>query len=70
MIKKIGGSLYLTGETAQEFMHKMLHPDEDATRRRDVFLEDIKIEHKDGVAIITAEILDDEAIKKCLTIQN
>ena len=53
----------------------MLHPDEEAMRRRDAFLDElgpgaVKIEHKDGVAIITSEILDDKAIIKCLTIQN
>lgn len=41
MAKQIGGTLYLNKEESVEFMRKMLHPDEEAMRRRDAFFKEI-----------------------------
>lgn len=69
MAKQIGGTLYLNNEESVEFMRKMLHPDEEAMRRRDEFFKEIDkldIQHlPDGSVLITSPdiTINDEVLR-------
>ena len=66
MIKVDNSGLHLSGEDARVFWHNMLHPNEEAMKRRDAFFAEIDAtldiqRQADGTIVITSpEIILDE----------
>lgn len=55
MAKELGGTLYLNKEETAAFLDNLLHPDEEAIKRRNAFLAEcdkLIIEQKDGSTVI------------------